>query len=917
MLDELERTDDERSARSRVARVGDPTLSRHSIQARVAEDGSPLRGPRIGMNNERRRVSCRAVSSGGMRRCTAGGARRRRPRMDPKRLWEVGSSVSTCSSLVGTDETSVMLACVGTTSASSSVSFFGSASHGTLSGITGGGACSSSAAFAGDGGGRGELDAEGGAGVSTGAAASLDARDAMNDEREPSVLGRAPLAPKRIDLTLWFRLRNDRCVLCSDTRLGDVSDAPIGRRGSAPAALLSADDVAAPAPGCPSPPIARLSRVSRLGIQSGWPSLGRRLSAGASHGGQDAPQPHVPVASTPSSMGAFRASLSLDEANRVRLSLGLRPLEVDDEAGADERVVHERPAEPVARDEAVATSHAPQGPTLGQGASMSARAWIQHARRQAQVHAAERAAQADKEQAAAPREYTSQDTHGLRVAHDLAELDGHERILTLRDAGVLDMEEDELEEAMTQRRAPPGASSGVLDKYDHVETLDAPAPRADVGFRLGEAMDAPSQARTEALASESRHAQHVNLDYEKNVPVSDYDTAFKKRKKKSREPRRVWVEESAPPRVEALVDDDELAASLARTRRQRAKASMKKVTPEMVAQSVAAHKDEAPAADGLLFDGTSNFVQQIVERKEAPRRSPPEHASPAADAEAHEHASAPATASAPEPPSPRARVDEAPATSPTDAPHSAAEADPSSVASVLQYLRSQGSLESTSSEQREHEKTQLQYDAWLHRHRDHADDDDDAQAIMDKFKDYKPDIKIEYHDEFGRTLSTKEAWKQLSHTFHGTAPGHRAQEKRLRRIAEEQRRERMLAGDTSAMTQAFQARSERTGQAHMVLSVGHHDHAPHHFDLGAPPRLAKAPRPSAAPRAPPAAPAPTAVPAPPAAPPAPPAAPPAAPSAAATQPAFKPAFAPAFQPAQPAPAAEGSRVRIALKRKAT
>ena len=606
-------------------------------------------------------------------------------------------------------------------------------------------------------------------------------------------------------------------------------------------------------------------------------------------------------------MGAFRASLSLDEANRVRLSLGLRPLQVDDEAGADERAVPERPAEPATGDEAVPAPRAPQGPTLGQGASMSARAWIQHARRQAQVHAAERAAQADKEQAAAQPEYTSQDTHGLRVAHDLADLDGHERVLTLRDAGVLDMEEDELEEAMTQKRAPPSASSGVLDKYDHVETLDAPAPRADVGFRLGDAMDAPSQVRAEALASESRRAQHVSLDYEKNVPVSDYDTAFKKRKKKSRQPRRVWVEESAPSRVEALVDDDELAASLARARRQRAKASMKKVTPEMVAQSVAAHQDEAPPADGLLFDGTSNFVQQIVERNEAPWRSASEPAAPTEPA------------APPEPAAPSAPVPEAPAAppSPTGAPDAAPEADASSVASVLQYLRSQGSLESTSSEQREHEKTQLQYDAWLHRHRDHADDDDDAQAIMDRFKDYKPDIKIEYHDEFGRTLSTKEAWKQLSHTFHGTAPGHRAQEKRLRRLAEEQRRERMLAGDTSAMTQAFQARSERTGQAHMVLSVGHHDHAPHNFDLGPPPRLEKAPRPGAAPSAPrtrPAAPGPS-LPAPTSAPPAPPAAP--APVAAATQPAFKPAFAPAFQPAQPAPAPEGSRVRIALKRKAT
>ena len=211
--------------------------------------------------------------------------------MDPKRLCEVGSSVSAWDEHAGTDETSVMLAFVGKASASSSASLLGSASHGTLSGITGGGACSSSVFVAGDGGagGRGELDAEGDAGVSTGAAASLDSRDVMNDEREPSVLGRASLAPNRIDLNLWFRLRNDRCVLWSDTRLGEASDAPLGRRGSAPAALLSADEVAAPALRCPSPPIARLSRVSRLGMQIGWLSWERRFSAGASQGGQGVP----------------------------------------------------------------------------------------------------------------------------------------------------------------------------------------------------------------------------------------------------------------------------------------------------------------------------------------------------------------------------------------------------------------------------------------------------------------------------------------------------------------------------------------------------------------------------------------------------------------------------------------------------
>lgn len=606
-------------------------------------------------------------------------------------------------------------------------------------------------------------------------------------------------------------------------------------------------------------------------------------------------------------MGAFRASLSLDEANRVRVSLGLKPLQADDKAVAEERVVPELPAQPPAGDRAVQAPRAPQGPTLGEGPSTSARDWIQHARRQAQMHAEERAVQAEKEKAAQPV-YTSQDTHGLRVAHDLADLDGHERILTLRDASVLDMDEDELEEAMTQKRAPHSESTGVLDKYDHVETLDAPAPRGDVGFRLGDAMDVHSRARAEVPASEPRKAQHVSLDYEKNVPVSDFDMVFKKKKKK-RQPRRVLVEESVPSGVETLVDDDELAASLARTRRQRAKASMKKVTPEMVAQSVTTHKDEEPQAEGLLFDGTSNFVQHIVERKEAAHQ-----ASQAEPASQPEHAPA-----RPAQTEPASHVEDAPPVhetpaSPPSAPtqNEASDAAPSSVASVLQYLRSQGSLESTSSEQREHEKTQLQYDAWLHRHRGHTDD---AQAIMDRFKDYKPDIKIEYHDEFGRTLSTKEAWKQLSHTFHGTAPGHRAQEKRLRRIAEEQRRERMLAGDTSAMSQAFHERSERTGQAHMVLSVGHHDHAPQDIDLGAPPRLEKAPRKGAAASVPPtspaaSAPAPTA-----AATPAPPT--PAAPAAPPPPPAFKPAFAPSFQPAQQAPAPEGSRVRLALKRKAT
>lgn len=41
----------------------------------------------------------------------------------------------------------------------------------------------------------------------------------------------------------------------------------------------------------------------------------------------------------------------------------------------------------------------------------------------------------------------------------------------------------------------------------------------------------------------------------------------------------------------------------------------------------------------------------------------------------------------------------------------------------------------------------------------------EAADAVERFKNYKPDIQIVYHDEFGRNLTPKEAWKALSHKF--------------------------------------------------------------------------------------------------------------------------------------------------------
>ena len=56
------------------------------------------------------------------------------------------------------------------------------------------------------------------------------------------------------------------------------------------------------------------------------------------------------------------------------------------------------------------------------------------------------------------------------------------------------------------------------------------------------------------------------------------------------------------------------------------------------------------------------------------------------------------------------------------------------------------------------------------------------------FKDknnYKPEVHLEYVDDNGRFLSPKEAFRQLSHRFHGKGSGKKKTEKRNKKVEEE------------------------------------------------------------------------------------------------------------------------------------
>jgi U4/U6.U5 tri-snRNP-associated protein 1 len=48
-------------------------------------------------------------------------------------------------------------------------------------------------------------------------------------------------------------------------------------------------------------------------------------------------------------------------------------------------------------------------------------------------------------------------------------------------------------------------------------------------------------------------------------------------------------------------------------------------------------------------------------------------------------------------------------------------------------------------------------------------------------------VKLKYTDEYGRDMNQKEAFKHLSHMFHGKGSGKQKTEKRLKKIEDEKK----------------------------------------------------------------------------------------------------------------------------------
>jgi U4/U6.U5 tri-snRNP-associated protein 1 len=101
-------------------------------------------------------------------------------------------------------------------------------------------------------------------------------------------------------------------------------------------------------------------------------------------------------------------------------------------------------------------------------------------------------------------------------------------------------------------------------------------------------------------------------------------------------------------------------------------------------------------------------------------------------------------------------------------------------------------------------------------------DQAESRQLAEHFnREYKPTVELKYIDDHGRRMNQKEAFKHLSHQFHGKGSGKQKTEKMLKKIEDEKRREAQSALDGSqigGMTGAAAQQLKKQRQAGVRLA---------------------------------------------------------------------------------------------------
>ena len=148
---------------------------------------------------------------------------------------------------------------------------------------------------------------------------------------------------------------------------------------------------------------------------------------------------------------------------------------------------------------------------------------------------------------------------------------------------------------------------------------------------------------------------------------------------------------------------------------------------------------------------------------------------------------------------------------------------------LTEKQKREAAVEAKARQQRERDRNTGKLDRMSQREREEyarqenkTRDQMESRQMTDIFnREYKPDVQLKYVDEYGRSMNRKEAFKHLSHQFHGKGSGKQKTEKHLKKIEDEKKREAQSALDSSqatGMNNAMGATAKKNRQAGVRLA---------------------------------------------------------------------------------------------------
>lgn len=625
-------------------------------------------------------------------------------------------------------------------------------------------------------------------------------------------------------------------------------------------------------------------------------------------------------------------SLSIEETNKLRIKLGLKPLQVEDKIEDDGKIkddlgeFYHKPAANISeqkksdkikqrleeRREKRKLEQNLKTTLLAEGSDdEDASAWVLKSRdieKQKKI-AARRAAMLDEmdqvfgvgalvaEDAREQRDasYTARQLTGLRVAHDINNIsEDRELVLTLADKNVLDEDVEDVlvnvniidnekyrkniedrkkaktgyqayDDEEDMEAAALGCSKPVLAKYD--DEINKGQSEKEKGFVIGddkgikarmamirERMAVGVEKRLETLLLPERQ---IASDY---LSEQEVNAKFKKTKKKGKIRKKPKIEpidvDTYDPNAVPLETDDtdvkpeefkmetmdedevepdsELQVALERARRLRQTQMIHRTVPK-VEDILERVKEEPTVADSsgcMVLDATAEFARALGDMPtygQAGNRD--------SNVEIMDFEDDVASENEMERTSAWSRVD-VKADKPADitATTSAVlDVEPSlgtGVGGALQlalskgYLEKQGGVNNNTKNSAAHLLAARHYS--IEDKSSYTEDDKHSRRERTGYtgplqdfreKHIKPNIKLEYVDDDGRPLCPKEAFRYLSHKFHGKGPGKNKQEKRIKKAVQEGLMKKMSSTDTPLNTlQMLQDKQKETHSPYVVLS---------------------------------------------------------------------------------------------------